>query len=146
MADQYNFGQLTKEMIVNRLRDASNAPEAAAEIAKKTIIAGVKSTQAAGQSPKETVKEICYGAMSGLLLIEKNLPQAAVFILRDMAEISNELRLDPSELMTWAMGGIAKIAAVVPREASYDIRAKIDEEYQGVGEVFGKLCEPYERK
>lgn len=146
MADQFNFGQLTKEMIMSRLKEASNASEAAAEIAKKTIVAGVQATRTAGQNPKETVEEICYGAMSGLLLIEKDLPQSAILILRNLAEISNELNAEPSELMTWAMGGIAKISAVISRDILYDIRCRIEEEYQGTGEVFAKLCEPYEPK
>src|SRR5438552_4050606 len=71
--DDFNFGQLTKEMVTNRLKEVHDAPTVAAEIARKTIVAGVQGTRASGQSPQETVTQIVKGAMSGLLLIDKYL-------------------------------------------------------------------------
>jgi hypothetical protein len=146
MPDNYNFGQLTKEIIVSQLKNSPNASIAAAELARKTIISGVHATKASGQNPKETVEEICYGTMSGVLLIAQDLTPAALEILRYSAEISNQLGIDPSDLMTWAMTGIAKIATATPMETLYKIRAAIEEEYEGVAEVFTKICEPYEKK
>ncbi|MBI3549983.1 MAG: hypothetical protein HY078_13175 [Elusimicrobia bacterium] len=132
-------------MITGNLKGAANAPLAASEIARKTIVSGITSTKAAGQNPKETLEEICYGAMSGIMLIESDLPQTAVLILKSMNEVAHELHMDPSELMTWAMGGIARISAVTPLQTSFRIREAIEEEYQGAGEVFGQLCAPYSK-
>lgn len=146
MVDKFNFGQLTKEMIVSRLKEISDAPGVAAEIARKTIIAGVRATQASRQDPRETVEEICMGAMSGLLLIEKDLPEGAVRILHSMSEASHELHLDPSEMMTWAMAGIARISALVGPDTRWQIRCAIQEAYMGAGEVFDRLCQEAERK
>lgn len=140
--DQYNFGRLTKEMVVSRLKGITDAPAVAAEIAKKTLIAGVRSTQGLGQDPAETVRQVCHGAMSGLLLIEKDLPQSAVKILQCMAEVSQELHLDPASAMTWAMEGIAKTAAMAPAQVRWSIRSAIDEAFMGAGEVFEKLSSP----
>ena len=146
MPDRFNFGQLTKEMIVSRLRDIQDAPAVAAEIAKKTIVAGVKSTQSSAQSPQETVQEICSGTMSGLLLIEKDLPRGAVEILRCLAEAAQELHIDPSELITWAMQGIAKITPFVTPEMRLNICCAIEEAYQGTGEIFTQFCEAESRE
>src|SRR5260221_27916 len=101
MVENLSLGQLTKEMIVSRLKDAKDAPAIAADIVKQTILASMPSIKVSGRSPQESVEDICFGAMSGLLLIEKDLPQGATLILSGMAEISQKVNIEPSELMTW---------------------------------------------
>ena len=140
MGDKFNFGQLTKEIIVSRLQDIATAPDVAAEIAKKTIVSGVRGTAGSGQSPQETVEQICLGAMRGLLLIEKDLPRGAGQILKRMSEAATELHVDPNDLMTWAMRGIAGIAPMISDEIQWKIREQIEEDFQGAGEVFSRLC------
>lgn len=140
MVDKFNFGQLTKEIVVSRLPEISTAPDVAAEIAKKTIVSGVRGTASSGQSAQETVEQICLGAMKGLLLIEKDLPRGATQILQRMAEAANDLHLDPNDLMTWAMRGIAGIAPLVSSDVQWKIREQIEASFQGAGEVFSKLC------
>lgn len=140
MTDSLNLGQLTQAMIVSRLQEVHDAPAIAAEIARKTLVSGVRATQAAGQSPQDAVREVCKGTMAGLLLIEKDLPAGAVRVLQCIAETAQELHLDPSEMMTWAMEGIAAITPVLSHERRYAIRAAIEEAFLGAGEIFDGLC------
>lgn len=144
MADNLNLGQLTKEMIVAQLREAKDAPAFAADIVKQTILASIPSIKASGRQPKDSIEEICFGAISGLLLIEKNLPRAAVLILGKMAEISQKVGIDPSELMTWAMEGIARIAPMTTIQILEDTRTLIEHEYMGAGGIFYSLCQKYQ--
>ena len=139
-SDAFDFGKLTKEMVASRLQEVQNAPSVAADIVKATIVAGVKGTAAWGQDPRQTVAGICEGAMRGLLLIDKDLPAAAGEILARLAGAAQEAALDPQELMTWALEGMARVAPVVPRETVWRMREAIDRRFMGVGEVFDKLC------
>lgn len=141
MTDQFNLGQLTKEMVVSRLKEVEDAPAAAAEIVTKTIISAVKSTRAAGQSPRDTVAEITWGAISGLILIEKDLPRGAALLLKGLAEVSASLDLEAADLMTWSLEGMARIAPVATPEIRARLREAIETEFMGVGEVFDGLCE-----
>lgn len=143
MVENLSLGQLTKEMIVSRLKDSQDAPALAADMVKQTIFASMPSIKASGRDPKESVEDICFGAMSGLLLIEKDLPNGAMLILTGMAEIAQKVNIDPSELMTWTMEGIARIAPLVASHTLEDTRMRIEKEYMGAGEVFGSLCNKY---
>lgn len=143
MTDYFNFGALTKEMIMSRLKGAEDAPAVAAGIVKQTILAGVPTAKAAGQNPKESVEQICFGAMRGLLLVEKDLPRGAILILREMAEVSQQVGIDPSELMTWTMDGIARITPMTSAQVREEIRGLIEQDYMGAGEVFISFCEKY---
>ncbi|MBI4385970.1 MAG: hypothetical protein HY551_01180 [Elusimicrobia bacterium] len=140
MSDKFNLSQLTQEIISSQLKGSPDAPSMAAEIAKKTIVAGVRGTQTSGQIPQETVEQICLGAMKGLLLLEKDLPKAAVHILNRMAEASSELHMDPEEMMTWAMRGISRITPLVSTDIRWNIQRAIEDQYMGAGEVFARLC------
>ncbi|MBI4424391.1 MAG: hypothetical protein HY554_11715 [Elusimicrobia bacterium] len=138
--DRFNLGKLAKEIVVSRLKDVQDAPGVAAEVVKRTIVAGVQGTRASGQDPRATVREICRGAMTGLLLIEKDLPESTVRILERLTEAAAEVQRDPQELMTWALEGVSGIAPMISKEAAWKIRDAINRKYMGVGEVFDKLC------
>lgn len=141
MSDQFNLGALTKEMVVSRLKEVEDAPAEAAAIVTKTIISAVQSTRAAGQDPKDTVAEITWGAVSGLILIEKDLPRGAALLLKGLAECAASLNLDAADLMTWSLTGLARMAPVASPDMRARVREAIEHEFMGVGEVFDGLCE-----
>lgn len=143
MADAMEFGGITKEMIVSNLKGAEDAPKVAADIVAQTIAAGIPSAKASGKDPKDAVEEICFGAMSGLLLLEKDIPKSAILIIKSMAELSQKVGIDPSELMTWAMSGIARITPMTSIQVREEIRSLIEADYMGAGEVFSSLCERF---
>lgn len=139
--DQFNFGKLTKEIIVSRLKETADAPAIAAEIVKRTIVAGVQATRASAtpQEAHQTVVEVARGAMTGLMLIDKDLAASAIAILSRLAEAANEIHADPQELLTWALEGFAKVTPAMQRDVVYKMRTEIDRTYLGVGELFDKL-------
>lgn len=146
MEDAYNFAELTKNMITSRLKESADAPTMAAEIAKTTIISGVKSIRGSRQDAMEAVRQICFGAMSGLLLIEKDLPLGTIKILQSLTDVSQELQIEPSELMTGAMESVARVSRLVSAETRWKIREALEENFNGTGEVFDKLCEKFSRR
>ena len=137
---EYDFEKLAREITAERLRDLSGAPAAAAEIAAKIIASAVNSTKD-HHGERITVVGVCRGVMTGLVMIDKELPDAAIAILQRMTTLAQELHLDPMETMTWAMEGIAAVAVVSQAEAKNAIRGRIDERFMGAGEIFGRLCE-----
>lgn len=136
----YDFEKLARAITSDRLKDLDNAPAAAAEIASKIIISAVNSTQSR-QDPHLTVAAVCRGVMSGILLIEKDLPQTAGQLLLIAAHLAQELHLDPQELMTWSMEGISDVAVLASEQVRAAIRDQIDEKFMGAGAVFGQLCD-----
>ncbi len=139
----YDLEKLSREIVTSRLKGIERAPRTAAEIAKKILIAAV--VGAPRQEPRLTVTAVCRGVMGGLLLIEKDLPEAAVLILRELSPIAHETHLDPAELMTWGMEGIAQVAALAAPEVQWRIQERIEESYLGAGPVFRELCGRFSR-
>ena len=79
--------------------------------------------------------------MSGMFLLEKDLPRTAVAILSQMSVVATETHQDPSELMTWAMEGIAPIVALAGGHTKDDVELAIETAFMGAGDVFKHVCE-----
>lgn len=139
--EDYDFEKLAREIVASRLAGAENAAPVVAEIAKKIIITGVSSTKVR-QNPRATVAAVCRGLLGGLLLLDLPLADSAVAILHQMAGISADVPLDPGDLMTWGMEGMADVARLAGADAQSKIQDAIEAEFQGAGSVFGKLCAP----
>jgi hypothetical protein len=77
--------------------------------------------------------------MSGMILIERDLPKAAVALLSQMTAIAHESALDPVDCMTWAMEGMAPAVKIAPAGAGDAVCAAIEENFMGVGEVFRRI-------
>lgn len=139
-SERLDLGRLAKEIVASRLKGVADAPTVAAEIVKKTIVAGVQATKARGEDPHLTVQDVVQGALHGLILIEGDVIAATVAIMGRLSEAAQEVHIDPQELLTWALEGAAKLTPVVDRDVMYRIRVAIEKQYMGVGEVFDKLC------
>ena len=135
---EYDFEKLAKEIVVAKLKDAADPAALAAEIVRKIAVSGLAGTRGR-QEPRVTVAAACRGVMSGMLLIEKDLPKTAVALLAQMALIAQEANLDPAECMTWAMEGIAPIVKMAPGVATDAVGAAIEENFMGAGAVFEGL-------
>ncbi|MDD5656775.1 MAG: hypothetical protein PHF00_05915 [Elusimicrobia bacterium] len=135
--DGYDFEKLTREMVAAK---AAKSPATAAEIAVRTIISGVPSTRER-QDPRLTVVGVCRGAMSGMLLLEGDLVATAVELLRAMGQLSLTAHLDPADLMTWAMEGVASVVGMGAPILKSQVRDAIESNFMGAGEVFDGLCE-----
>ncbi|MBI3564181.1 MAG: hypothetical protein HY079_03180 [Elusimicrobia bacterium] len=135
---EYDFEKLGKEIVVGRLREVADPYALAGEAARKIAVAAVTSTRGK-QEPKVTVAGVCRGVMSGMVLIEKDLPKTAVALLTQMAAVANETGLDPAECMTWAMEGIAPVVKTAHSHDGDRVRAAIEENFMGAGEVFDSI-------
>lgn len=136
---EYDFEKLAREIVISRLAGLPNASEAAAEIAKKIIVAGIKSTKVR-QDPHLTVASACRGVLGGMLVLNKDLGETAVRVLREIPHIAHEVPIDPGDLMTWGMEGMAEVARMAGREASQHVQERIEESFMGAGAVFSQLC------
>ncbi|MBI5202604.1 MAG: hypothetical protein HY925_13520 [Elusimicrobia bacterium] len=144
--ERLDLGKLTKEIVSSRLVDVPDAPAVAGEVVKKTIVAGVTAARARKEDPRLVVQDVVHGAMMGLILIDKDLPTAAASIMANLSEAANEVHVDPQEMLTWALEGMAKGMKMASPDVEYKIRAGIDKQFMGAGEVFDKLCKQEKSK
>ncbi|MFH1723592.1 MAG: hypothetical protein ABII00_03105 [Elusimicrobiota bacterium] len=140
--EKYRFDLLAKEMVVARLKGDPDAPAKAADLARQTIVAGIKGTKAAGstQPPSESVRLITKGIIAGLLLLEADLAEGSVEILKQLADAGQQVGLESTEMMTWAMEGIADNAPMIQASQLEAIRGAIDSAFMGAGTIFNELC------
>lgn len=136
--DDFNLEKLAKEIVVARFGGVADAPAGAGAVAKQIV---VKAVGGARQPARDSVTSVCRGLMSGMLILEKDLPRAAVAILGQMNAAAAETHQDPADLMTWAMEGIAPVARLAGRDVCYRIEASIEESFMGAGRTFASLCE-----
>jgi len=136
--EEYYFEKLAREIVLSRLKSAEKAPDEAAATAKRILINGVLSTKSR-QDPHLTVSGVCRGVMSGVLLNDQSLPETASILLGEMADVAQEVQLDPADLMTWGMEGIADVAAIAGAEIAGSIQEQIEQRFMGVGEIFSQI-------
>lgn len=124
------------------MKGAPNAIEAASRAADEMISAAVRKTEGKeGAIPRdEIVREVCHGAMKGMLLSDLDITQGAVVLIGSMAEVAQEIHVDPAELLTWSLEGVARLAAGVPREKMNEVAQAIDAKFMGTAEIFRDLC------
>jgi hypothetical protein len=135
---EYDFEKLGKEIVVERFKDLENPYALAGEAARKIAVAAVTSTRNR-QDPHITVVSACRGVMGGMMLLEKDLAKTAVTLLLQMAAVAQEANLDPADCMTWAMEGIAPVVKLAPGCSIDLVRAAIEEQFMGTGEVFESI-------
>jgi len=138
--DDFNLEKLAKEIVVSRVAGLPDAPDGAGQVARQMVIKAVTGTQAR-QAPRETVAAVCRGLMSGMLLLNLDLPRTAVAIISQMGAVAAATHQDPAELMTWAMEGIAPVAKLAGGQARENIEAAIESAFMGAGGVFSSACE-----
>lgn len=137
--DAFDFEKLAKEVVTGRLAEITDVPAGCAEVARKMIVSAVTST-GTRQDPRKTVTDVCRGLMSGALLLNKELPPIAVALLSETATIANEVALDPMEMMTWAMEGIAAVCHVAGSNVENAVQEAIEAKFMGAGEAFSAAC------
>lgn len=140
LMDDFNLEKLAKEIVVERFRGIADAPAGAGLVARQIVSKAVNGT-AARQSPRDSVVATCRGLMSGMLLLEKDLPRTAVAILSQMTLVAEATHQDPAELMTWAIEGIAPVAKLAGRDVCESCEAAIEAAFMGAGQVFASTCD-----
>jgi hypothetical protein len=139
--DGFNLEALAKEIAVERLKTAEDAPLAAGDLAKELVIKSVTGTMNK-QEPRYAVTAVCRGLMEGVILLEKDVPKTAVALISQIGTIAQETALDPAELMTWAMEGFAPVCRLAGNAAFSSTQDAIDAAFMGAGEVFLRAADP----
>jgi hypothetical protein len=136
---EYDFEKLAKEFVIERLKDVEDPYSLAGEAVRKILVAALPTTRDK-QEPRVTVSATCRGIMSGMLLIEKDLPKTAVALLTQTAQVADESGLDPADCMTWAMEGIAPVAKMGHGSSVDAVSNAIEENFMGAGDVFNNIA------
>lgn len=129
----FQIGQLTKELVALKLKELQNPCAVAAGLVKDAIAVACK---ARPQEARTVVSDACYGGMQGLLLADQDLARGAEMILGAVSEAAADASLDPTELMSYGLAGVARIAKFVTRERLVAIQSALEERFQGCGEAF----------
>lgn len=141
MAEEYDFEKLAREIVAGTLPQAEpgKAPEAAAAVAKQALVSGIHGTKLK-QEPRVTVRAVCRGVMGGALLAGASLPETAALLLAEVGSLADATALDPQDLMTWSMEGIAQAVSVAGVEVQGKVQDAIEARFMGAGTVFAELC------
>ncbi|MHB2025711.1 MAG: hypothetical protein ACYCPQ_03590 [Elusimicrobiota bacterium] len=138
--ETYDFEKLAREITIGKAKQAQDSAALAAFVARDVLVAGIEGTRFK-QDPRATVLAVCRGVMGGLLICDQKLPQGAVAILEQMTRVAEQVKLDPMDMMTWAMEGIAAVAVLGGHDARSAIADSIAENFMGAGDVFRNLCD-----
>ena len=138
--DDFNLEKLAKEIVVERLKGVADPASGAGAVARQIVTKAITGTRAR-QAPRDSVIAVCRGLMSGMFLLEGDLPGAAVAILSQLGAVAAATHQDPAELMTWAMEGIAPVARLAGRQACDNIEHAIEAAIMGAGAVFASACD-----
>lgn len=128
-----------RDAVSTRLAKAQNAASQAGDIAREMVVSAVAGTGKA-QAPA-SVRAICRGVLSGMMFLSKDVPATAIQILKKTGTAAEGAGIEPGELMTWAMEGMAGLAPAMGMEVAGEIGQRIDQEFMGAGGIFGDLCE-----
>ena len=139
--DLYDLEKLSREITTSQLKEVKPAAlsESAVKIAVKLIISAVSSTRDL-QDPKATVRGVCRGVISGIILLGREMVPSSVELIKSMAQLAEAISLDPADMMTWAMEGIAQAAVLGPPDLREQISAALGENFMGIEGIFDDFC------
>ena len=135
MTAEHPLKEKIQDEIVETLKGAPGATEKAAALAKRDILGAIKS----GTGTEEAVQQVCHGTLSGLLLIDADLPKSTVALLRALSDPNAGIGSDPTEVMTWGMEGIVRVAPSASPTVMHATGHAIESAFMGAGEIFRRL-------
>ena len=137
MSDQdFRIRQLTKELVSAKLGERGEPCAIAADLVRRTLEVALQGLALGAVAESRVVEDACQGAMTGLLLHEKDLAKGAVLILDAVVDLAGRLNVDGTEMMRSAMRGIADMRRFSGPAVLSAIEAAIELEYQGAGSAF----------
>jgi hypothetical protein len=137
----FNVNQLTKEMVSARLSELTDPVDAAVEILEKTVAVALKDVDRLKPGHRQTIVAACQGTLTALLLKQHNLRTASVKVLHAMVRTASAMHQDPTELSTLALHAVADLRRFVARREIDGIRAAIDAEFMGAGDMLRSLVD-----
>jgi len=140
--DLHPLKEKTQEFALEKMKGADDPLLAATHAADEMIGAAVRKTEGkpGAITKEEIVREACHGAMAGMLLSDLDICKGAVTLIGSMAEVAQEIHVDPAELLTSTLEGIARLTPAVSAQKMADVGAAIDSQFMGTAEIFRDLC------
>lgn len=134
--DELRIGELTKEMVAEKLRIVGDPCVAAAGVVRRALTAALKSSPVDGTSSGRVIEDAVKGAMTALLLADQSLARGAILLLEVVHDVAQECQLDSTECMGSALHAFAEMRRYVDPSRLDDIRLGIEAHYMGAGDVF----------
>lgn len=134
--EDFKIGQLTKELVVARLRKMTDPGAAAAEVVKKTLAVTLKSTPPAESA--QVIADGCKGGITGLLLADQDLARGAVLLLQAVSELAGESGLDPQEAMLAALRGFSDMRRFLRADQLSQMENELEARFHGAGNAFAE--------
>lgn len=133
MEEEFKVGQLTKELVAIRIKKLEDPCGAAADLVKQTIVVALKARPIEAE---KVVGDACCGGLQGLYLADHDLSRGAVLMLEAVGEAANETMLDPTELMSYALKGFARLNRLATPEQLQAMREDLERAFHGCGQAF----------
>lgn len=138
--DPFKVSQLTKEIVLARLREMADPCVAAAALVKRTLEVAFKDLKPGSVAESRIVEEACQGGMTALLLNDQDIVRGAVAILEAVVDLAHGFNLDQQEMMRSALRGIADMRRFASPDILVAIRAAVEDRFHGAGLELEALC------
>ncbi|MBI5625176.1 MAG: hypothetical protein HY924_15470 [Elusimicrobia bacterium] len=136
---QFDFEPLAREIVFNRLADDPDFAGSAAKTARDIILPALKASLPS-QEPRITAFQVCRGILAAVLALDKPARETCLAVLEVTAGIAEEGGLEPADLMTWAMEGMASVLSLQDQHTEDLVHLAIEKRFFGAGDVFAELC------
>ncbi|MBI3298404.1 MAG: hypothetical protein HYZ75_09595 [Elusimicrobia bacterium] len=133
--EDFKVAQFTKELVAIRLQRLEDPSLAAAELIRKTLHTALKALPP-GPERGKVIEDAVRGGMQGLILADQDVPRGGVAVVEALAELAQDLGLDPSETLMSGLRGLAGLRRLVRPDQLDKLRHEIDSRYDGAGEAF----------
>lgn len=133
---EFRVGQLTKELVAQKLKSMEDPCAVAAGLVRQTLDVALKARPA---DASQVAADTCYGAMQGLMLAGQDFPKASVMILQAVSDHAASAGLDPTEQMLGALKGFARLSKLCTSEQLHEMKTRIEAAFNGAGEAFSYL-------
>ena len=137
----FKLDQLTKELVMAKLRAIDDPCAAAAGIVRATLSVALAGLADDTQAQAEVIEDACRGGATGLLLTEQNMARGAVLLLRCVSEVAAKYSMDPTEAMMAALRGISDLKRFLLPDRLEELRAAVDAEFMGAGECLRRMLD-----
>lgn len=139
MQDHFKISQLTKELVASELKTATDPCLLAAQTIRKTLNVTLKAVPYGDPAARIAIEDAVRGGLQGLLLAEYDVAKGGLLTLREMANLAQDVGLDPMETLLSAMRGMASLKRLIPPEVMDRLRMDIEAHFHGAGEAFSML-------
>ncbi len=147
MTEPFNLAQLTKEMVFHQLENLADPARIVAEVVRGTLVARLKGPIATPQEIQDTVRDVCKGAVAGMLLKNCPLPRGCAKVLLAARSYAKTAGLDRDAINLAALKGLADVRRFVDTKTVEEIKTALDETRVGTGAEFLHICgnpQPYQ--